>query len=137
MISERHYTMTIDCPDRVGIVADVSRFIAERGGWILEANHHADRDTQRFFMRNAILADSLPGGIDDFAVGFGPLAQRLDMRWRLSDSAKPRRVALLASRLDHCLVDLLYRWRAGELPCEIACVISNHEDLILKYIKSF
>ncbi len=129
MISERHYTLTIDCPDRVGIVADVSRFIAERGGWILEANHHADRDTQRFFMRNAILADSLPGGIDDFSTGFAPLAQRLDMRWRLSDSARPRRVALLASRLDHCLVDLLYRWRAGELPCDIPCVISNHEDL--------
>ncbi len=129
MISERHYTLTIDCPDRVGIVADVSRFIAERGGWILEANHHADRDTQRFFMRNAILADSLPKGIDDFSAGFGPLAQGLDMRWRLSDSAKPRRVALLASRLDHCLVDLLYRWRAGELPCDIPCVISNHDDL--------
>jgi len=129
MISERHYTLTIDCPDRVGIVADVSRFIAERGGWILEANHHADRDTQRFFMRNTILADSLPEGIDAFSAGFGPLAQRLDMRWHLSDSAKPRRVALLASRLDHCLVDLLYRWRAGELPCEISCVISNHEDL--------
>lgn len=129
MISERHYTLTIDCPDRVGIVAEVSRFIAERGGWILEANHHADRDTQRFFMRNTILADSLPQGIDDFSAGFGPLAQRLEMHWRLSDSAKPRRVALLASRLDHCLVDLLYRWRAGELPCDIPCVISNHEDL--------
>ena len=129
MISERHFTLTIDCPDRVGIVAEVSRFIAERGGWILEANHHADRDTKRFFMRNAILADSLPGGIKDFSTGFAPLAQRLEMRWRLSDSARPRRVALLASRLDHCLVDLLYRWRAGELPCDIPCVISNHEDL--------
>jgi formyltetrahydrofolate deformylase len=129
MISERHFTLTIDCPDRVGIVAEVSRFIAERGGWILEANHHADRDTKRFFMRNAILADSLPGGIDDFSAGFAPLAQRLEMHWRLSDSARPRRVALLASRLDHCLVDLLYRWRAGDLPCDIPCVISNHEDL--------
>ena len=129
MISERHFTLTIDCPDRVGIVAEVSRFIAERGGWILEANHHADRDTQRFFMRNAILADSLPAGIDDFSTAFAPLAHKLDMRWRLSDSARPRRVALLASRLDHCLVDLLYRWRAGELRCDIPCVISNHEDL--------
>jgi formyltetrahydrofolate deformylase len=53
----------------------------------------------------------------------------MGMHWRLSDSAEPRRVAILVSRLDHCLVDLLYRWRAGELPCTITSVISNHEDL--------
>jgi formyltetrahydrofolate deformylase len=129
MLSEHHHTLTIDCPDRVGIVAEVSRFIAERGGWILEANHHADRDSGRFFMRNAILASSLRDGAERFAAEFEPLAARLEMNWRVTDSAKPRRVALLASKLDHCLVDLLYRRRAGELRCEIPCVISNHEDL--------
>ncbi|MFN7641789.1 MAG: formyltetrahydrofolate deformylase [Burkholderiales bacterium] len=129
MLSERHYTLTIDCPDRVGIVAEVSRFIAERGGWILEANHHADRERGRFFMRNAILAASLPEGRDRFAEAFAPIADRFEMTWRLSDSAVPRRVALLVSRLDHCLIDLLYRWRAGELRCEIPCVIANHDDL--------
>jgi formyltetrahydrofolate deformylase len=129
MLSEHHYTLTIDCPDRVGIVAEVSRFIAERGGWILEASHHADRERGRFFMRNAILASSLAEGADRFVQAFAPIAERFEMNWRLSDSARPRRVAILASRLDHCLVDLLYRWRAGELRCEIACVIANHEDL--------
>jgi formyltetrahydrofolate deformylase len=129
MLSERHYTLTIDCPDRVGIVAEVSRFIAEREGWILEASHHADRDSGRFFMRNAILAESLAGGADRFSAEFADIAARYAMNWRLSDSAKPRRVAILASRLDHCLIDLLYRWRAGELRCEIPCVIANHEDL--------
>ncbi|HYF59643.1 MAG TPA: formyltetrahydrofolate deformylase [Burkholderiaceae bacterium] len=129
MLSERHVTLTIDCPDRVGIVAEVSRFIAERGGWILEANHHADRVTHRFFMRNAILASSLAGGVERFAADFAPIAARFEMNWRLSDSAVPRRVAILVSKLDHCLVDLLYRWRAGELRCEIPCVIANHEDL--------
>lgn len=129
MLSERHYTLTIDCPDRVGIVAEVSRFIAERGGWILEANHHADRECGRFFMRNAILASSLPEGRDCFAAAFGPLADHFEMSWRLSDSAVPRRVAVLVSKLDHCLIDLLYRWRAGELRCQIPCVIGNHEDL--------
>ena len=129
MLSERHYTLTIDCPDRVGIVAEVSRFIAERGGWILEANHHADRERGRFFMRNAILASSLPEGRDRFADAFGPIADRFEMTWRLSDSSVPRRVALLVSKLDHCLIDLLYRWRAGELRCEIPCVIANHDDL--------
>jgi formyltetrahydrofolate deformylase len=129
MLSERHYTLTIDCPDRVGIVADVSRFIAQRGGWILEASHHADRERGRFFMRNAILASSLAEGADRFEQAFAPIAARFEMNWRLSDSARPRRVAILVSRLDHCLIDLLYRWRAGELRCEIACVIANHEDL--------
>jgi formyltetrahydrofolate deformylase len=80
-------------------------------------------------MRNTILASSLADGADRFVADFGPIAARWEMTWRLSDSAAPRRVALLASKLDHCLVDLLYRRRAGELRCEIPCVISNHEDL--------
>ena len=129
MISEHHHTLTIDCPDRVGIVAEVSAFIAGRGGWILEASHHADRDSGRFFMRNAILASSLAGGADRFAEEFAPIAQRFDMNWRLSDSSRPRRIAILVSKLEHCLIDLLYRWRAGELRCDIACVIANHNDL--------
>lgn len=129
MRSDRHFTLTIDCPDRVGIVAAVSQFIAERGGWILESNHHADREHGRFFMRNAILASSLAERPEDFSKAFEPIARQFEMRWRLSDSARPHRVAVLVSRLDHCLVDLLYRWRSGELHCEIGCVISNHDDL--------
>jgi formyltetrahydrofolate deformylase len=127
--AERHVTLVVDCPDRVGIVAAVAGFVAERGGWILESNHHADRDGGRFFMRNAILADSLRAGVEAFARDFAPLGQRFDMNWRLTDSARPPRVAILVSRLDHCLIDLLYRWRAGELRCEIACVLSNHDEL--------
>jgi formyltetrahydrofolate deformylase len=129
MPAERHVTLVVDCPDRVGIVAAVAGFVAERGGWILESNHHADRDGGRFFMRNAILADSLRAGIEAFARDFAPLGQRFEMNWRLADAARPQRVAILVSRLDHCLIDLLYRWRAGELHCEIACVLSNHDDL--------
>jgi len=129
MLPERHYTLTLSCPDRVGIVAEVSRFIADRGGWILEANHHADRERGRFFMRNTILASSMPDGIERFQAEFAPIAQRFEMDWRLSDSAVPPRVAVLVSKFDHCLIDLLYRWRAGELRCEIACVVSNHDDL--------
>jgi formyltetrahydrofolate deformylase len=129
MTAERSYTLTISCPDRVGIVAEVSRFIASRGGWILEANHHADRDTHRFFMRNVILADSLQGGAEAFHEAFGDIATRFGMDWTLADSARRKRVVVLVSRFDHCLIDLLYRWRAGELACDIPCVISNHEDL--------
>jgi formyltetrahydrofolate deformylase len=127
--NERILTLCISCPDRVGIVARVSSFLAEHGGWILESNHHADADTRRFFMRNVIRADSLPFGREEFARRFEPIAAQFGMEWRLSDSARPPRVLLLASRADHCLVDVLHRWRSGDLQCEVAGVIANHPDL--------
>ena len=126
---EHHLTLCISCPDRVGIVARVSTFLAQHGGWILEANHHADAGTRRFFMRNVVRADSLPFGPDELAVRFGPIAQEFAMEWRLSDSRRPKRVVLLASRADHCLVDVLHRWRSGDLHCDIPCIVSNHPDL--------
>ncbi|MGE0798482.1 MAG: formyltetrahydrofolate deformylase [Lautropia sp.] len=132
MTTERTYTITISCPDQVGIVAAVSRFIADRGGWITEANHHSDRALKRFFMRQVILADSLTDGdqaIERFQRDFTPMARGFDMTWSISDSGVRKRAVLLVSKYDHCLVDLLYRWRSGELKCEIPGVISNHEDL--------
>jgi formyltetrahydrofolate deformylase len=126
------YTITISCPDRVGIVAAVSRFIADRGGWITEASHHSDRALRRFFMRNVVTAESLAERgvtLEQFQREFTPLARGFDMSWAISDSAVRKRVVILVSRYDHCLVDLLYRWRSGELVCDIPCVISNHEDL--------
>lgn len=132
MSSEHIYTLTIACPDRVGIVAAVSRFIADRGGWIVEANHHADGATGLFFMRNTLRAASLAEHgvtIEQFRDDFARIGSDLGMTWAISDSARRKRVVLLVSRHDHCLVDLLYRWRAGELDCDIPCVISNHPDL--------
>jgi len=130
--TERTCTITISCPDRVGIVAAVSRFIADRGGWITEANHHSDRVLKRFFMRQVINADSLADRevtLDRFHREFAPIARGFDMTWSVSDSGVRKRVVILVSRYDHCLVDLLYRWKSGELICEIPCIISNHDDL--------
>jgi len=129
MNTEHTYTLALSCPDRIGIVAGVSRFIADRQGSIIEANHHADQDTGRFFMRNVIKAVSLEGGLESFMTAFGQLASSYDMNWRVSDSATKKRVVLLVSKQDHCLVDLLYRWRSRDIACDIACVISNHDDL--------
>lgn len=126
---ERTLTLCISCPDRIGIVARVATFLAQHGGWILESNHHADADTGRFFMRNVIRAASLELDPQVFCLRFAPIAQEFAMDWHLTDSARPRRVVLLASRADHCLVDILHRWRSGDLHCEIPCMISNHEDL--------
>lgn len=125
----RRLILTITCPDRTGIVAAVSGFIAEHGGWVLEAAQHGDLSTGNFFMRTEIIADSLPFDAERFELLFGPVAAELGMDWRLSDTAVPKRMVVLASREDHCLADLLYRWRSGDLPGEMVCVISNHTDL--------
>lgn len=128
-MTERTLTLTVSCPDRVGIVARVATFIAELGGWIAEANHHSDTVTGRFFMRNVILSDSVKCSAQELRAAFAPIAQQFEMDWRLTDSASPPRVLVLVSKHDHCLVDLLHRWRSGDLPCEVVGVISNHDTL--------
>ena len=125
--SSRRYTLSLSCPDRVGIVAAVSSFIASHQGWIVEAQHHADQDFQRFFMRQEILADSLPFGIAALREQFQPIADEFKMQWQVTDSAQKKRVVILVSKSDHCLYDLLARWQSRELDIEIPCVISNHD----------
>lgn len=124
-----HYTLTISCPDRAGIIAAVTGFIAQHGGFIVEASYHTEQEAQRFFMRQEIRSDSLPFGATEFAQRFAAIAKEFDMTWQLSDSSIKKRLVVLVSKQDHCLNDLLHRWRSGELEVDIPCVISNHEDL--------
>lgn len=126
---ERVYRLVMSCPDRVGIVAKVSSFLAQYNGSILEANHHADLEQGWFFMRNEIKASSLPFDVDQLAEVFEPIARELNMEWRVTDSEQKPRVVLMASRDSHCLADILNRWHSGDLDCDIPCVISNHADL--------
>lgn len=127
MSRPHRYTLTLSCPDRVGIVAAVSTFIAGHKGWIVEANHHADQDTQRFFMRQEILADSLSFDANGLRERFAPIAGEFNMEWKVSDTGMKKRVVLLVSKQEHCLYDLLARWQSKELEIDIPCVISNHE----------
>ncbi|MDD5471954.1 MAG: formyltetrahydrofolate deformylase [Sideroxydans sp.] len=129
MSNTHRYTLTITCPDRSGIIAAVTGFIAEHGGFITEASYHTEQDAQRFFMRQEMRADSLPFDADTFRQKFKPLADEFNMSWQLTDSANKKRLVVLVSKQDHCLDDLLHRWRSGELQVDIPCVISNHEDL--------
>ena len=139
MHSERCYTLTASCPDRVGIIARVSGFIAEHQGWILESSYHADPgavalddgagDVGRYFMRIEVKADSLPFGLDEFRQRFAAIAGSMEMDWKISDSAQKKRVVILVSKQEHCLYDLLARWQSGELAIDIPCVVSNHETL--------
>ncbi|MBB5401665.1 formyltetrahydrofolate deformylase [Paraburkholderia youngii] len=128
MSSTMHrFTLTLSCPDRIGIVSAVSTFLAEHHAWIIEATHHADEIEKRFFMRHEIAAESLPFGINAFRERFANIAREYAMDWKISDNSVKKRVVILVSKLEHCLYDLLARWKAGELDIEIPCVISNHE----------
>jgi len=127
MSSSRRFTLKLSCPDRVGIVATVSSFIAAHNGWITEASHHADAVTERFFLRQEIIADSLPFDIDSLRQRFAPIAEEFGMEWNIADSARKKRVVVMVSKQEHCLYDLLARWQSGELNIDIPCVISNHE----------
>ncbi len=126
---KRSYVLTASCPDRVGLTAAVSGFIAAHGGWITDSQQHADSLAESFFMRIEILADSLPFGPDGFRERFAATAEKFHMSWNISDTAIKKRVVILVSKYDHCLSDLLYRWRNQDFAFEIPCVISNHEDL--------
>jgi formyltetrahydrofolate deformylase len=125
----RRFVLTVTCPDSTGIVAAVTGFIAEHGGWVVEAAQHGDLGTGRFFQRIEVLAESLPFGPDEFGQRFSGVAERLELDWSLRDTDERRRMVILVSKEDHCLADLLHRWRGGDLQADIPLVISNHPDL--------
>lgn len=125
----RRFVLTVTCPDRTGIVAAVTGFIASYGGSVVEAAQHGDLTTGMFFQRIEVLADSLPFGPDEFGHRFREVAEEFQLEWRLSDTDVRKQVVILVSRDDHCLADLLYRWRSGDLRCDIPVVVSNHPDL--------
>lgn len=126
---QHSFRLTIQCPDQVGLVASVAQFLAHYGATILEANHHTDLTTQRFFMRHEIAADSVDLDIKTFEAAFAPIARKYQMDWQVTDPAVLPKVALLASHETHCLADILHRWHTGELNCDIPCIIANHPQI--------
>lgn len=124
------YILTIICTDKVGIVANVSGFLAANDGFILDSQQHADLETGKFFMRVRFQAagPKFPS-LDILREQFTPIAARFEFDWNLDDAAHKPRIIIAVSRGSHCLNDLLHRWRTGSLPVEIAAVISNHNSL--------
>ena len=116
--------LTLSCPDQPGIVARVSAFLFERGANILDAQQYDDQETGKFFMR--VVFDAKGADVEAMRGEFDDLAKGFSMRWSLRDPKIKRKVMILASQQDHCLADLLYRWRRGELPMDISAVVSNH-----------
>ena len=123
--------LLLRCDDRPGLVAAVSAFLAGAGANIVSLDQHATEQTGGTFMQRTIF--HLPGLAatrDALEAGFREqVAAPFDMDFRLTEAAKPKRVAILASREDHCLLDLLWRNRRGELDMSVVMVISNHADL--------
>jgi formyltetrahydrofolate deformylase len=120
--------LKLACPDRVGLLARLTSFIAFHGGNLLEVHQFTDPINGWFFTRMAI--DSTTLGLDTPGLtrAFTPLATELEASWSIRKAKTLLRTAILVSKLGHCLADILWRWKAGELPMEISVVISNHED---------
>jgi formyltetrahydrofolate deformylase len=123
--------LLVVCPDRPGIVAAVSTFLYERGANILDsAQHSTDPEGGTFFMRMEFRLDSIDQQRSELEELFDrQVGRRFAMRWRLSPGSEQKRAGILVSRYDHCLLDLLWRWRRGELGADIVHVVSNHPDL--------
>ena len=127
---EPTFSLLLVCPDRKGIVAAVASFLSDHDASIVEAKQFNDQLTRRFYMRAVFTAvGSKFVAIEDLRAQFAVLARDYMMTWQIEDTAQRVRVLIAVSKLDHCLQDLLFRWRSGVLPVDIVGVISNHPDL--------
>jgi formyltetrahydrofolate deformylase len=122
--------LTLSCDDKPGLVAAVASFLFQNGGNILEASQFNDQETKRFFMR--VVFELADADLDEFRPRFAGLAEGHAMEWKLRRVGERRRVLMMVSKFDHCLGDLLYRHRIGELPMDVVGIISNHPREVLQ-----
>jgi formyltetrahydrofolate deformylase len=120
--------LLLSCRDQKGLVAAVSDFLYRHNGNIVHADQHTDHEEGVFLQRVEWELEHFTLGRDDIGQAFSPIAERFGMTWRLRFSDYVPRIAILVSKMPHCLYDLLARWRLGELRAEIPLIISNHED---------
>jgi formyltetrahydrofolate deformylase len=120
--------LKLSCPDRVGLLSQIAGFIGKHGGNLVEVNQFTDPDAGWFFTRMAIDTDTLQASLNHLRRVFEPMADEIKAQWSIRAAETRIRVVLMVSKLGHCLADLLWRWRSGELAFDIPCVISNHDD---------
>lgn len=121
--------LTISCPDRTGLVAGVTTYLAARNLFIDETHQFGDPETGRFFMRTVFRATKSTWDAADFAKGFASIAQQFECAWDARPLDERLRAIVMVSKFDHCLADLIYRVRTGALAMQIAAVVSNHAAL--------
>ncbi len=125
LMPSAQYVLSLSCPNKPGIVAGVSTYLFGHGCNILDAQQYDDTQTNVFFMRVVF------NGVEDVTfekvhAGFAELGTKFSMNWTMRATAQKKRVLILVSKFDHCLADLLYRWRIDELPMELAGIVANH-----------
>jgi formyltetrahydrofolate deformylase len=126
----RPYILSLQCPDRPGIMAATTEWLFRRGANIADSASFHDHATNVFFMRNVftLTRDGSPEP-DDLGRDFGGTATRFAMDWKLVDAERPCPTIIAVSKFGHCLNDMLHRWRTGALPIDLRAVISNHEAM--------
>ncbi|MCT7950377.1 formyltetrahydrofolate deformylase [Ancylothrix sp. C2] len=122
-------TLLVSCPDQRGLVAMLANFIFSHGGNIIHADHHTDFAAGLFLSRLEWQLEGFDLRREEIGPVFGEIANKLNARWELHFSDSVRRMAIWVSRQDHCLLDLLWRWRAKEFLAEVPLMISNHPNL--------
>jgi formyltetrahydrofolate deformylase len=125
---KNHAILRVQCPDQKGLDAALAEFIYRANGNILHFEQHQVAEANLYLARIEWDLTGFSFDLKDFPRLFSSIAERFSMRWQISMSSDRMRVALLVSKYDHCLVDLLYRWHIGELRCDIAMILSNHPD---------
>ncbi|MCU0841979.1 MAG: formyltetrahydrofolate deformylase [Thiobacillaceae bacterium] len=120
--------LLVSCPDRKGLVAAIANFLYRHNANIVHADQHQDGAAGLFLMRVEWDLAGFDLGLHRFEEAFAPIATEYDLQWHLSLSSVKPRLAIFVSKYDHCLADLLYRWHAGELYCDIPLIVSNHPD---------
>jgi formyltetrahydrofolate deformylase len=123
------FVLTVSCETGPNIVAGITSYLSEHGGYIYELSQFDDKVTGHFFLRTVFktLPDSC--SLEDIRTGFVDLADKFSLNWEMQEVNRPTKVLIMVSKFDHCLVDLLYRYHKGELNIEIVAVVSNHQDL--------
>ncbi|GAA4321273.1 formyltetrahydrofolate deformylase [Pigmentiphaga soli] len=129
-MQQNDHILTLACPDSIGIVYHVSGFLFERGCNIIDSQQFGDEDTKLFFLR---VHFSLPDGVGPGRVReeFAAIGERFGMSWQIHDAHRKQRVMLMVSKHGHCLNDLLFRVKSGQLQIEIPAIVSNHPDFAL------
>ncbi|HEX8824825.1 MAG TPA: formyltetrahydrofolate deformylase [Archangium sp.] len=120
--------LLISCADRPGVVAAVTQLLYAQGANVVDSDQHTEPDDLRFFMRLEFDLPGLQERLPELERAFHPVAERFGMQWRLTPAARVRRMALFVSKQDHCLQELLWLWKKGELAADIPLVVSNHPD---------
>lgn len=129
-MKKQTYVLRVSCPGRVGIVAAIGNFMADRGCFITQLNQFDDLDSGRFFSTiEFVFEGQKQPSVEQLRAAFEVTALRFDMEWEIYDTTQPTKVLVMVSKYDHCLRDLIYRQATGELYIDIPVIVSNHEDL--------